>query len=333
MVDHVTHYVHDILARFLADTLHLTRLFPFLTANFVSFTGLLLALIGCRLTLSDNYSYRQIGALLFEARNLADSLDGVVYRSRIRDEILLNNQKNTPIINTTNNNKIMTSPQLGVYQSFYGTFGYNVDVICDGLAGLFFVIAMFIRFLKHPPSKFNYFNSNNNNNNSKIELNSNNEYNNNYSNYEYHRLDKMISSEINNNDNNFIQMDDDLNNNISDETEPNKLLIERKSPTSIAAAAAFASPSNVNTNTSNNRHYSTRELRYIVFYFGIRILFTGLIWDHYVHKYHDLLMVFSNNPIKRVFRFNLFKLLNLLKSFLKMNRNFKVKLSNQLVCG
>ena len=90
---------------------------------------------------------------------------------------------------------------------------------------------------------------------------------------------------------------DELNNN-SDETEPNKLLIERKSPTSIAATAAFSS-SSTNLN-SNNRHYSTREIKYIIFYFGIRILFTSLIWNHFVHKYHDLLMVFSNNPIKRV---------------------------------
>ncbi len=150
MVDHVTHYVHDILARFLADTLHFTRYFPWITANLVSFTGLFLALIGCRLTLSDKLFYRQIGALLFEARNLADSLDGVVFRSRKRDEILL--QKNL-----ANQNAPTTNPQLGVYQSQYGTFGYNVDVICDGLAGTFFVIAICVRFIRHPPIKCEFF--------------------------------------------------------------------------------------------------------------------------------------------------------------------------------
>lgn len=157
MVDHVTHYVHDILARFLADTLHFTRFFPWVTANLVSFTGLILAIVGSRLTLSDNYFHRQIGALLFEARNLADSLDGVVYRSRKRDEILYNkNTATTEISSISNSNNLATSPQIGVYQSFYGTFGYNVDVICDGLGGLFFVIAIFIRFIKHPPLKCNY---------------------------------------------------------------------------------------------------------------------------------------------------------------------------------
>lgn len=148
MVDHVTHYVHDILARFLADNIHITRFFPWITANVVSFAGLFVALIGCRLTLSDKLFYRQIGALLFEARNLADSLDGVVYRSRKRDEILLSK----PTIDS-----ITTSPQIGVYQSGYGTIGYNVDVICDGLAGLCFVAAIILRYLRHPPMKCNFF--------------------------------------------------------------------------------------------------------------------------------------------------------------------------------
>ena len=114
----------------------------------VSFAGLFVALIGCRLTLSDKLFYRQIGALLFEARNLADSLDGVVYRSRKRDEILLSK----PTIDS-----ITTSPQIGVYQSGYGTIGYNVDVICDGLAGLCFVAAIILRYLRHPPMKCNFF--------------------------------------------------------------------------------------------------------------------------------------------------------------------------------
>ncbi len=105
-----------------------------------------------------NYFHRQIGALLFEARNLADSLDGVVYRSRKRDEILYNkNTATTEISSIRSSSNHATSPQIGVYQSFYGTFGYNVDAACDGLGGLFFVIAIFIRFIKHPPLKCNYF--------------------------------------------------------------------------------------------------------------------------------------------------------------------------------
>ncbi len=86
---------------------------------------------------------------------------------------------------------------------------------------------------------------------------------------------------------------------VSQQIDVKKLLIDRKSPTSIAATAAFSS-SSTNLN-GNNRHYSTREIKFIVFYFGIRILITSIIWNHFVHKYHDLLMVFSNNPIKRVY--------------------------------
>ena len=87
-------------------------------------------------------------------------------------------------------------------------------------------------------------------------------------------------------------------NNDSIDSNNNKLDLKKNSSSSLAAAAAaFAPP--VST-TNNNRHFTSREVKIIVFLFGIRLLFTGLVWDHFVHKYHDLLMVFSNNPIKRV---------------------------------
>ncbi len=89
MVDHMTHYIHDILARFVVDTLHFAHIFPWFSPNLVSFSGLFLAILGSRLTLSNNLFYRQIGALLFEFRNLADSMDGVVARSRKREQAAL----------------------------------------------------------------------------------------------------------------------------------------------------------------------------------------------------------------------------------------------------
>lgn len=145
MIDHFTHYVHDILARFLVDTLHIDRLFPWVTANLVSFAGLFIALIGSRLTVSDNLSYRQLGALLFEFRNLADSLDGVFARSRKREaaEFLIKHNTN-----------FVKAPVIS-YASTYGTFGYNVDVICDIMGGAFFCAAIFYRFLRRPPQKSN----------------------------------------------------------------------------------------------------------------------------------------------------------------------------------
>jgi hypothetical protein len=52
--------------------------------------------------------------------------------------------------------------------------------------------------------------------------------------------------------------------------------------------------------TSNTHHVPLRQVKIIVVSFGIRLLFSGLLWDHYVHKYHDLLMEFSTNPTQRV---------------------------------
>ena len=50
---------------------------------------------------------------------------------------------------------------------------------------------------------------------------------------------------------------------------------------------------------SSTRYFTSREVKIIVFSFGLRILCTGGLWDHYVHKYHDLLMVLSTNPTIR----------------------------------
>lgn len=79
----------------------------------------------------------------------------------------------------------------------------------------------------------------------------------------------------------------------------NKSKLEIENPAALAAFT-YTEPSNAANNGRLNRHFSSREVKILVFYFGIRLLFTGLIWDHYVHKYHDLLMVFSNNPTQRV---------------------------------
>ncbi len=173
MIDHMTHYVHDIFGRFLDDILHFTDIFPWVTPNFVSFVGLFSALAGSRLIISDNLNYMRLGAFLFELRNLADSIDGAVYRSRLRKDKLAQQKEylkeafvtmpssSKPIlsnnINNTNINNLLLNTQPVVYASNYGSIGYNVDVICDGLGGCFFVIALFIKFMKHLPhkSKFN----------------------------------------------------------------------------------------------------------------------------------------------------------------------------------
>jgi hypothetical protein len=155
MIDHMTHYVHDVLARFLEDTLHFTSIFPWVTANLVSFTGLTMAIIASRLIISNNVNYMRLGALLFEMRNLADSLDGVVFRSHERRS-LINEVKLAESFAANSNEVTPSAPKL-IYQSHYGSAGYNVDAVCDGLGGLFFVVAILIKFLRHLPHKCKYF--------------------------------------------------------------------------------------------------------------------------------------------------------------------------------
>ena len=143
MVDHVSHYIHDIFARYLEDTLHFTSIFPWVTANTVSFTGLGISLIGSRLIISERIEYMRLGAVLIELRNLGDALDGVVYRSTQR-RLKASEEVGAAV----------TKPaQPQVYQSNHGTSGFKVDAICDGLGGLFVVVAILIKFLKHPPNK------------------------------------------------------------------------------------------------------------------------------------------------------------------------------------
>jgi hypothetical protein len=66
----------------------------------------------------------------------------------------------------------------------------------------------------------------------------------------------------------------------------------------LEAAGVFTSNDN---HSQEVRHVSSRRVKLIVISFGLRLLFTGILWDHFVHKYHDLLMNFSNNPNQRVY--------------------------------
>ena len=307
MIDHMTHYVHDILGRFIEDTLHFTSLFPWMTANFVSFSGLFLALVGSRLIISDNLTYMRIGALLFEMRNLADSLDGIVARSWARREKL------ESLRHMDTNKSSLTSNSLNptVYKSNYGSFGYNVDVVCDGLGGLFLMVAILIKYLKHLPLK---------NTTPKL-LRCRPSSGASESGYKYLRLDNDKDDKET-----LIQMEnptrdrasrnsqsDYYSNDDSDDTNLN----EKKrgpSPTSSSLAdgatprtSGSSSPVNELSCDQYNRHVTSRQVKLVVISYGIRLAFTGLLWDHFVHKYHDLLMEFSMNPNQRRMQGQAFK--------------------------
>lgn len=303
MVDHVSHYVHDILARFIEDTLHFTEIFPWVTPNLVSYTGLVMAFVGSYLMISDKLLTRQIGSILFELRNLADGLDGVVYRSQLRKkEIELLNSRASAGASVPQESTI-------IYQSYYGTFGYNVDILCDGFGGIFLMIAILIRFLRHPPRKGNPINSA-----SKLMLAPcvPSSTNNNHSNYSYHQL----SNKCDDKSTECLEManyDDESSEHTLSNRHPSsdtKSLHVPKNPerqVSINAAAFTAHMSEENEYTGEGGHVSSRQIKIIVASFGIRLLFTALIWDHFVHKYHDALMVWSNNPEQRKMQGQAFK--------------------------
>ncbi len=70
---------------------------------------------------------------------------------------------------------------------------------------------------------------------------------------------------------------------------------------SASSSSSSSSPSSSSyISHTETRYVSSRQVKLVVVSFGIRIACTGLLWDHFVHKYHDLLMVYSNNPTQRV---------------------------------
>jgi len=255
MVDHMTHYVHDIVARFIEDTLHLSTNLPFVTPNVVSFTGLALAFIGCSLiAFSNDPAHMRLGAVLFELRNLADSLDGVVYRSQTRQKrLILAHNEAVAAASTADSledlapNILASTPKSEVYQSNYGSTGYNVDMICDGLGGLLFILAIAFKYLRHLPYVKGH--------------------------------ERVISDEI-------------------------ELL---KPSSSSSSSSSSIIPMHQITHRAVTRHFTSRQVKLIIAAFALRLLFTGLIWDHFVHKYHDLLMVLSSNPRQRTLQIQAFK--------------------------
>lgn len=273
MIDHMTHYVHDILGRFLVDYLHFTKIFPWISANLVSFFGLFLAIIGSKMTLSDSLGYRQIGALLFEFRNLADSLDGVVVRARKREQI-----------DTLPKTDKMNSQVISYASGSHGTLGYNIDAICDVLGGTFLCIAILLRFLRRPPQKTLQLKDL-----AKPDANNNNHLKNSKYEEENYTLIKIpsSSSEHSESDEENVQF---------------KTLWSQSGKDLHSAKEAFLQIKN-----QASRYFSTHEVKFIVISFGLRVLFTGAIWDYYVHNYQELLMNFSKNTSQRQLQGQAFK--------------------------
>ncbi|XP_045507764.1 ceramide phosphoethanolamine synthase [Colias croceus] len=128
MVDHINHYIYGPLCSILDMTLGISEKMLFLTPNMISFSHVVIALIGAKLLTCQNLAARRVGIVLFQIRMFLDDLDGHVARERkhIKGE-----------------------------RSEVGTLGYWVDGICD-LIGVIFMMVGILLYLKNNPPRRGY---------------------------------------------------------------------------------------------------------------------------------------------------------------------------------
>ncbi|KAF7492194.1 Ceramide phosphoethanolamine synthase [Sarcoptes scabiei] len=124
MLDHLNVY---ILQPFTERFLELTKLpkrLPWITANQISYLGVLFALIAARSILNQNLSLRRLGVLFFLTRQFLDDLDGYIARYRLG----IDARKQISLPNSS---------------------GYLVDGICDAVGIILLVMASFLRTLQN----------------------------------------------------------------------------------------------------------------------------------------------------------------------------------------
>ncbi|XP_050462640.1 ceramide phosphoethanolamine synthase [Cataglyphis hispanica] len=120
MLDHPNHYILSPLASLIDHLLGISRLWTWLTPNIISVSHVVVAIIGARYITRNSLSHRRVGAILFQVRVWLDNLDGHVARMRLN------------IVGE---------------RSDFGSIGYFVDGVCDGLGCIALVVAVFL-FLK-----------------------------------------------------------------------------------------------------------------------------------------------------------------------------------------
>lgn len=119
MLDHVNTYFLQPLSELLVDVTQFPSLFPDITANHISYVGVIVAMISARLVYSDHLWIRRLAVIAFFVRQFLDDLDGLVARYRLG----IDSKKQVSLPNTN---------------------GYLVDGVCDGLG---FIIFWFVVFL------------------------------------------------------------------------------------------------------------------------------------------------------------------------------------------
>lgn len=120
MLDHPNHYILSPLASLVDYLLGISRFWTWLTPNIISVSHVIVAIIGARYITRNSLSHRRVGAVLFQVRAWLDDLDGHVARTRLN---------------------------IDGERSDFGSIGYFVDGVCDGLGCIALVVAVFL-FLK-----------------------------------------------------------------------------------------------------------------------------------------------------------------------------------------
>lgn len=128
MIADATQFIRSPIAEFI-EKLGFSELFPFISANMISFLHFVLSIVSIKFLSHDLLFWRQFGVCLFQFRNFLDSFDGVIYRAHAKKT---------------------------AYKSHYGSLGYFVDAVSDTAGGVCLCVAVLIYFLKHlpPQTKF-----------------------------------------------------------------------------------------------------------------------------------------------------------------------------------
>ena len=129
MLDHVNAYVMSPLSRRFESLLSLTTRFPQLSANQISYFGVIIALVASKVVTSDSLLVRRLAVLIFLLRQFVDDLDGLVARLRLGVDTRLE-------------------------VSITGTHGYVVDGVCDGIAFTCFLSALLWQSIKSNKNKY-----------------------------------------------------------------------------------------------------------------------------------------------------------------------------------
>lgn len=83
MLDYVNSYLLQPLCDRLLEATNFPIRFAYITANYVSYFGLVVSLVAARLVISERLTMRRVAVLVFFVRQFIDDLDGDVARVQL----------------------------------------------------------------------------------------------------------------------------------------------------------------------------------------------------------------------------------------------------------